>query len=95
MASASNSIAVFGAQDLDDKVHDVFLIIAEAICKGDLREPDRLMAFVSTVVRRQVAGYIDGAVRMRAKHTILESEMAVSDNRPDRSAARSIARPTT
>src|SRR5882762_3797908 len=44
-----------GPQELDDKVHDTFLIVVEAIRKGDLREPERLMGFVRTVVRRQVA----------------------------------------
>ena len=41
-----------GAQDLDDKVHDCFVIVVQAIRRGELREPDRLMGFVRTVVRR-------------------------------------------
>src|SRR5207237_9053234 len=48
-----------GPQDLDDKVHDVFLIITQSIQKGELREPERLMGYVRTIVRRQVAAYID------------------------------------
>ena len=52
-----------GPQDLDDKVHDVFLIITESIQRGELREPDRLMGYVRTIVRRQVAAYIELAVR--------------------------------
>ena len=32
-----------GPHDLDDKVHDVFLIVTQSIRNGDLREPDRLM----------------------------------------------------
>ena len=32
-----------GPQDLDDRVHDVFLIIVQSIQKGELREPERLM----------------------------------------------------
>src|SRR4051794_20688040 len=43
-----------GPQDLEDKVHDAFLIVVQAIRKGELREPERLMGFVHTVVRRQV-----------------------------------------
>jgi DNA-directed RNA polymerase specialized sigma24 family protein len=54
-----------GPQDLDDKIHDVFVIITEAICSGELREPERLMGYVHTVVRRQVASHIDRAVHMR------------------------------
>ena len=54
-----------GPQELDDKVHDTFLIVVQAIRRGDLREPERLMGFVRTVVRRQVAAYIDDAVQTR------------------------------
>ena len=54
-----------GPQDLDDKVHDVFLIITQSIQRGELREPDRLMGYVRTVVRRQVAAHIDSAVHAR------------------------------
>src|SRR5258708_33714415 len=47
-----------GLQDLDDKVHDTFLLVLQAIQKGDLREPERLMGFIRTVVRRRVATHI-------------------------------------
>ena len=43
-----------GPQELDDKVHDVFLIVVNAIRRGEVREPERLMGFVRTVARRQV-----------------------------------------
>ena len=54
-----------GPQELDDKVHDTFLIVVQAIQRGELREPDRLMGFVRTIVRRQVAAYIDELVQNR------------------------------
>src|SRR5690242_13964843 len=41
-----------GRQDLEDTVHDTFLTVAEAIRRGEVREPERLMGFVWTVVRR-------------------------------------------
>src|SRR3984893_19130183 len=44
-----------GIQELDDKVHDIFVVVVQAIRRGELREPERLMGFVRTVVRRQVA----------------------------------------
>src|ERR1017187_4316006 len=37
----------FGSQDLDDKVHDIFVIVALAIRGGELREPERLMGYRS------------------------------------------------
>lgn len=72
-----------GPHDLDDKVHDVFVIITEAICNGDLREPDRLMGYVHTVVRRQVASHIDRAVYQRRNRVDVDFQEAVSDRRPD------------
>jgi RNA polymerase sigma factor (sigma-70 family) len=73
----------FGSQDLDDKVHDIFLIVTQAIRGGELREPERLMGYVRTVVRRQVAGYIEIAVHSRLRQTGLDKGMPLSDRRPD------------
>lgn len=70
-----------GPQDLDDKVHDTFLIVVQAIRKGELREPERLMGFVRTVVRRQVAAQIDRAVQSRREQAELETTATVSDQR--------------
>ena len=61
-----------GPQDLDDKVHDVFLIITQSIQRGELREPERLMGYVRTIVRRQVAAHIEAAVRSRRNHRSVE-----------------------
>ncbi len=72
-----------GPQDLDDKVHDIFLIITESIQRGELREPDRLMGYVRTVVRRQVAAHIDGVVQARRNHTELDLSMTLSDHQPN------------
>jgi RNA polymerase sigma factor (sigma-70 family) len=54
-----------GPQDLDDRVHDAFLVVTQSIQNGELREPERLMGFVRTIVRRQVAGHIDEAAHAR------------------------------
>jgi RNA polymerase sigma-70 factor, ECF subfamily len=70
-----------GAQELDDKVHDTFVIVVQAIRRGELREPDRLMGFVRTIVRRQVAAFIDNAVQNRRDQVDLESGVSVSDGR--------------
>ena len=72
-----------GPQDLDDKVHDVFLIITQSIQRGELREPDRLMGYVRTVVRRQVAAHIDIAVNARRNHQSIDPSMTLSDRQPD------------
>ena len=64
-----------GAQDLDDHVHDLFLVIVQSIQKGKLREPERLMGFVHTIIRRQVAAQIDVNVKARGTtcHANLET----------------------
>src|SRR5438067_6051989 len=70
-----------GPQQLEDKVHDTFFIGVNAIRRGDLREPERLMGFVRTGVRRQVAAYIEQAVHNRRQQTDLESGVTVADRK--------------
>lgn len=72
-----------GPQDLDDKVHDAFLIIAQSIRRGDLREPERLMGYVRTVIRRQVAGYIGAAVESRRNLVNPDHGAVLRDREPD------------
>ena len=61
-----------GMEELDDRVHDAFLIVLQAIQRGELREPERLMGFIRTIVKRQVAAHIDSAVHSRRDFQDLE-----------------------
>jgi RNA polymerase sigma-70 factor, ECF subfamily len=70
-----------GPQELDDKVHDTFVVVVQAIRRGELREPQRLMGFVRTIVRRQVAAHIDRVVHTRREQTELDSSVRVADPR--------------
>lgn len=70
-----------GPQELEDKVHDTFLIVVNAIKRGDLREPERLMGFVRTIVRRQVAAYIEQVVHTRRDQTDIESGVIIVDRK--------------
>ncbi len=70
-----------GPQELDDRVHDVFLIVVNAIRRGEVREPERLMGFVRTVVRRQIAAHIDRAVQRRKDEVDVESGIRLADAR--------------
>jgi RNA polymerase sigma-70 factor (ECF subfamily) len=72
-----------GAQELEDKVHDTFLIVVQAIQRGDLREPDRLMGFIRTIVRRQVAAHIDTAVHNRRELAEVETGTSLPDSAID------------
>jgi RNA polymerase sigma-70 factor, ECF subfamily len=68
-----------GSRDLDDKVHDIFLIVTQSIRRGDLREPERLMGYVRTVLRRQVAAYIQEVVHERRNEVEMEPGLNLSD----------------
>lgn len=68
-----------GPQELDDKVHDTFVVVVQAIRRGELREPSRLMGFVRTIVRRQVAAHIDKVVHTRRDQIDLDATVRLAD----------------
>ena len=68
-----------GPQELDDKVHDTFLIVLQAIRRGELREPERLMGFIRTIVKRQIAAHIDSAIQGRRDLLDLEPGGSLPD----------------
>ena len=72
-----------GSQDIDDKIHDLFVVVAEVIPNGELREPERLMGYVHTVLKRQIAAHIDRAVQLRRIQVDVNITDFVSDKRPD------------
>ena len=43
-----------GAQDCEDRMHDVLITVVEAIRNNRIREPERVMGFVRTIARRRV-----------------------------------------
>ncbi len=70
-----------GQQDLDDHVHDVFLITMDAIQNGELRNPDCLPGFVSTVTRRRIANQINKNVWKRNKEVDAETDIQLPSTR--------------
>lgn len=62
-----------GTTDVDDRVHDVFLIVVGAIRRGGVQHPEELMAFVRTVLYRQLNLAIGEVIRGR------DSSSAVSE----------------
>jgi RNA polymerase sigma factor (sigma-70 family) len=66
-----------GPQDLEDMLHDAFLIVVQAIRRDELRDPERLMGFVRTVVRRQVAAHIESIVHVRTQQAVLDASAAL------------------
>jgi len=61
-----------GHEDLQDKIHDVFVTTAQAIVAGKLRDPERLVPFVTTVTRFYTYGQIDRRARWRKLEGNLE-----------------------
>lgn len=57
-------------QDVQDRIHDTFQVVVSAIKRGQLRDPERLMGFIYTVIRRQVARNIDQAVSGRRMQSL-------------------------
>jgi RNA polymerase sigma-70 factor (ECF subfamily) len=73
-----------GPDELDDKVHDCFVIVLQAIRDGELREPERLMGYVRTVVKRKIANSIDLTVQQRRNRVDLDDALcSLSDCRDD------------
>ena len=68
-----------GPQDLDDRVHDAFLVVTQSIQNGELRDPERLMGFVRTIVRRQVASHSDELTHARVSRFSQEALASVHD----------------
>jgi RNA polymerase sigma-70 factor (ECF subfamily) len=68
-----------GTQDLEDRLHDTFVLVVQAIRRGELREPERLMGFVRTIVRRIVAAHIDRAVHSRREQINVDSGLRIVD----------------
>src|SRR2546423_10895381 len=51
-----------GSDDLQDKVHDIFVTAATAISGGKLRDSERLTPFLTTLTRFYTYGQIDRRV---------------------------------
>lgn len=58
-------IRQLGADDLQDKVHDVFLTVTQSILSGKLRDPERLIPFLATVTRFYTYNQIERRVSRR------------------------------
>lgn len=74
-----------GTPDVDDRVHDLFLTIVETIRGGELREPERLMGFVRTVLYRQLSLDVSRLVKSRETTSGIETvaQAASSERTPE------------
>lgn len=58
------------SQEIEDRLHDLFMIVFAAIRNGNLRDPERLAGFIRVIAQRQVAAYIGTAVQRRNETSI-------------------------
>jgi RNA polymerase sigma factor (sigma-70 family) len=74
-----------GTDEVEDRVHDVFVTVVDAIRRGEIRQPERLMGFVRTVLNRQLAGGIRNTIRTREKETGIDDEAlsTAADSSPE------------
>ena len=56
-----------GPQDLEDNVHDCVMSVICAVRETDLRDPDRFVCFVRTIVQRYIGKRIADKVSARSK----------------------------
>lgn len=70
-----------GPEELEDRLHDAFLVVVDSIRAGELRDPRRLMGFIRTVVKRMVAATIDKQITARRERIDDERTSNVSDKR--------------
>ena len=71
------------AIDVNDKMHDLFVAVVESIREGKLRQPERLMGYVQTMLSRQVASHIDRVARERRNAPVGEFSAPLCDLAPD------------
>jgi RNA polymerase sigma-70 factor (ECF subfamily) len=71
-----------GTPDVEDKVHDLFLTIVDTIRRGEIREPERLMGFVRTVLYRQLNLEVSRVIRSRETTSGIEAADRLSGSGP-------------
>lgn len=69
------------SEDVEDELHNVFLIVVNTITGGHLQAPERLIGFVNGVVRHRIASKIEEIIRMRRHETF--SDFAVGGTNAD------------
>jgi RNA polymerase sigma-70 factor (ECF subfamily) len=58
----------FGFQDFEDRLHDVFLIVVEAIQSGKVREPNALLSYIQGTARFVLCAHSSTKLRRQRLH---------------------------
>lgn len=75
----------------EDDLHEILLIVIEAILRGELRNPERLSGFVRTVARRRAIAHIRGNIDYRRRF-VSHPEVAPSPDPSPEQRAVSVER---
>ncbi len=52
-------------EDIEDELHNIFLIVVHAIQRGHIREPERLLGYVRGVLKHRLAAKVQEIQKMR------------------------------
>lgn len=63
-----------GGQDIEDRVHNVWIATVRSIQAGGPDDPEKLMAFIRTIAHRQIAQSITEIVSDRSRRTVLNGD---------------------
>jgi RNA polymerase sigma-70 factor (ECF subfamily) len=85
--AGANLLRVVGPQCCQDSLHEIIVIVLEAIQNSELREPERLLGFMRTVARRHMVAHIRGAIHQRERFVMDSDKLAVSSASPEALAA--------
>jgi RNA polymerase sigma factor (sigma-70 family) len=75
-----------GTPDVDDHIHDIFLVVTQAIRRGEIEHPERLMGFVRTVLYRSLSSDVRRSIRQRQGGEIDPSEVSSQRASPEEEA---------
>jgi RNA polymerase sigma-70 factor, ECF subfamily len=81
-----------GSQNVEDRIHDVIIVVVQAIQSGSLREPERLAGFVRTVAQRNSAQCISELVKGRQRERDIEETANVITDKQVSPEARVLIR---
>ncbi len=77
-----------GNDAAQDRVHEILVIVIEAIQRGEPKDPERLMGFVQTVARRLIVANLRSEIRDRRGLAHWGERKAADSGDPERSAAQ-------
>jgi RNA polymerase sigma-70 factor (ECF subfamily) len=75
-----------GTEDVDDRVHDIFLVVIQAIRRGEIEHPERLMGFVRTVLYRTLSSENRRGSRQRQETEADPEELSSGSASPEEQA---------